>query len=227
MGSGMVDETTEAAAGSANANDNSVDEAPQARDRSATSARILKAAAELLAEEGFQNFGVNAVARRAGCDKQLIYRYYGGMDGLVDAIGAELAGWIEAKVPPDRVGGFVLTYGDLIERLLLMFMEALRNDPLTRRIIAWELSDTSPQVQRLSAARSQALGAWIERMRGKLPPPKGMDHFALNALLIASVQHIVLAGTTAGRFGGLELAEEKDWDRVGLSIRKLVRGIYP
>ena len=64
-----------------------------ARDRSATSARILKAATELLAEGGFQNFGVNAVARRAGCDKQLIYRYYGGMDGLVDAIGGELARW--------------------------------------------------------------------------------------------------------------------------------------
>ena len=34
--------------------------------------------------------------RRAGCDKQLIYRYYGGMDGLVDAIGGELARWFGA-----------------------------------------------------------------------------------------------------------------------------------
>lgn len=198
-----------------------------ARDRGATSARILKAAAELLAEEGFQNFGVNAVARRAGCDKQLIYRYYGGMDGLVDAIGADLARWIQEKMPVESGQGFMLTYGDLIEHMMMLFMRALREDPLTRRIIAWEVSDNSPQVRRLSEARSKALGQWIEKVRGAMPPPKGVDHFALNAMLIAAIQHVVLAGATAQRFAGLELVTDKDWDRVVQAVKKLVRGVYP
>ena len=197
------------------------------RDRGATSARILKAAAELLAEEGFQNFGVNAVARRAGCDKQLIYRYYGGMDGLVDAIGADLARWIEEKMPVEGSQGFMLTYGDLVEHMMMLFMRALRDDPLTRRIIAWEVSDNSPQVRRLSEARSRALGLWIEKVRGAMPPPKGIDHFALNAMLLASVQHVVLAGASAKRFAGLELVSDKDWDRVAQAVKKLVRGVYP
>lgn len=197
------------------------------RDRGATSARILRAAAELLAEEGFQNFGVNAVARRAGCDKQLIYRYYGGMDGLVDALGADLARWIEEKMPVEGSQGFMLTYGDLVEHMMMLFMRALRDDALTRRIIAWEVSDNSPQVRRLSEARSRALGLWIEKVRGAMPPPKGIDHFALNAMLLASVQHVVLAGATAGRFAGLELASDKDWDRVAQAVKKLVRGVYP
>lgn len=197
------------------------------RDRSATSARILAAATELLAEGGFQHFGVNAVARRAGCDKQLIYRYYGGMDGLVDAIGAELARWIEERMPVGGNTGFMLTYGDLIEHVMMLFMETLRNDPLTRRIIAWEVSDNSPQVRRLSEARARALGLWIEKVRGAMPAPKGVDHVALNALLLAAVQHLVLAGMTAERFAGLELAAGKDWDRVAQAVRKLVRGVYP
>ena len=197
------------------------------RDRSATSARILKAATELLAEDGFQNFGINAVARRAGCDKQLIYRYYGGMDGLVDAIGFELARWIEEKMPVGGSSGFMLTYGDLVEHMMMLFMQALRNDPLTRRIIAWEVSDNSPQVRRLSEARSRALGLWIEKVRGAMPPPKGIDHLALNAMLLAAAQHVVLAGATANRFAGLELSTDKDWDRVGQAVRRLVRGVYP
>jgi AcrR family transcriptional regulator len=203
-----------------------VPEAP-ARDRSATSARILKAAVELLADGGFQNFGVNAVARRAGCDKQLIYRYYGGMDGLVEAIGGELAHWIEEKMPVGGNSGFILTYGDLVEHMMMFFMQALRDDPLTRKIIAWEVSDNSPQVRRLSEARAKALGLWIEKVRGAMPPPKGIDHFALNAMLLASVQHVVLVGAAAGRFAGLELASAKDWERVAQAVRKLVRGVYP
>ena len=197
------------------------------RDRNATTARILKAASELLAESGFQNFGVNAVARRAGCDKQLIYRYFGGMDGLVEAIGAELAGWVEEKMPENGGGGFLLTYGDLVERLLLLFMEALRDDPLMKKIIAWEISENAPQVRRLSEARSKSLAQWIDRVRGKMQPPKGVEPAVLNALLIGSVQHIVLAGEAAGRFAGIELRSAKDWDRVAQSVKRLVRGVYP
>lgn len=197
------------------------------RDRAVTSARILKAATDLLAEGGFQTFGVNAVARRAACDKQLIYRYFGGMDGLVDAIGVELARWIEDKMPVGGHSGFMLTYGDLVEHLMMTFMHALREDPLTRRIIAWEVSDNSTQVKRLSEARARALSLWIEKVRGAMPPPKGVDHLALNALLLASVQHVVLSGATAGRFAGMELASAKDWDRVSQAIRRLVRGVYP
>jgi AcrR family transcriptional regulator len=202
-------------------------EAPVIRSRSATSARILKAACELLAESGFQNFGVNAVARRAGCDKQLIYRYFGGMDGLVDAIGVELAGWVEARMPETGGGGFLLTYGDFVERFLLLFLEALRGDPLMKKIIAWEVSENSPQVRRLSEARGKALAIWMERVKGGLQPPKGLDPPVLNALLIGAVQHMVLSGEAAGRFAGIGLQSAKDWDRVAQSVRKLVRGVYP
>jgi len=197
------------------------------RDRNATTARILKSACELLGESGFQNFGVNAVARRAGCDKQLIYRYFGGMDGLVDAIGAELAGWVEQRMPENGGGGFLLTYGDLVERLLMLFMEALRDDPLMKKIIAWEISENSPQVKRLAEARGKALALWIERVGGRMQPPKGIDPVTLNALLIGAVQHIVLAGEAAGRFAGIELKTAKDWDKVAQAVRRLVRGVYP
>jgi len=194
------------------------------RDRQATSARILKAAAELLAEAGFQNFGINAVARR---DKQLIYRYFGGMDGLMEAIGADLAGWVEARMPKDGGGGFLLTYGDLVERLLVLFLDALRSDPLMKKIIAWEMSENSPQVRKLAEARSKSLAQWIDRVGGSMAPPKGSDTAALNAILIGAVQHLVLTGEASGRFAGRTLATEKDWDKIGQAIRKLVRGVYP
>ncbi|MBB4066719.1 TetR/AcrR family transcriptional regulator [Gellertiella hungarica] len=196
------------------------------KDRAATAARILAAGKAVLAEDGFQHFGINAVARRAGCDKQLIYRYYGGLNGLMEAIGGDLGDWVKTHIPEDSGGMFLLTYGDLMERLALLYLDALRADPLVRQIAAWELAEESEQVRRLSEARSKALAGWLERMRGSLQPPKGADTATLNALVIAGIQQLVLASVTSGRFAGVSLKSEKDWDKVRGALKRLVHGVY-
>lgn len=196
------------------------------RNRAGTERAIFTAARDLLAEQGFQGFGINAVARRAGCDKQLIYRYYGGLDGLVEAIGTELGDWVKNRIPEDTGGMFLLTYGDLMEKLAIYFMEALRDDSLVCKIVAWEVSQDTPQVRRLSEARMKALGKWLERMRGSLTPPKGVDTATTNALLFASIQHLVISAAVSGQFAGVPLKSEKDWEKVGSAIRRLVRAIY-
>ncbi|PZM16807.1 TetR/AcrR family transcriptional regulator [Rhizobium tubonense] len=196
------------------------------RDRAGTERAILDAAKRLLAKEGFQGFGINAVARGAGCDKQLIYRYYGGLDGLVEAIGADLGGWVKERIPEDAGGMFLLTYGDLMERLIVLFIEALRDDPLMRKIVAWEISENTEQVRRLSEARAKALALWIDRMRGSLTAPKGVDAVAVNAVLIAAVQHMVLSSATSGQCAGLSLKSQKDWEKATVAVKRIVRGIY-
>ena len=206
--------------------DDAAEPGRRVRDRAGTQRTILAAAKRLLAEQGFQGFGINGVARGAGCDKQLIYRYYGGLDGLVEAIGADVGSWVRDRIPEDAGGMFLLTYGDLMERLILLFIEALRDDPLMRKIVAWEISENTEQVRRLSEARSKALALWIERMRGSLIPPKGVDVVAVNALLIAAVQHLVLSAATSGQCAGLSLKTQKDWEKASVAVKRIVRGIY-
>lgn len=63
------------------------------RDRYTTAARLLKAVETLLTREGFSGLGVNAVAREAGIDKVLIYRYFDGMPGLLRAFAHSDAFW--------------------------------------------------------------------------------------------------------------------------------------
>jgi len=196
------------------------------KDRAATERVIFAAAKSLLAEEGFQGFGINAVARRAGCDKQLIYRYFGGLEGLVSAIGEDLASWVQERIPQDTGGMFLLTYGDLMERLMLSYLDALRADPLVCKIIAWEVSEQTPQVTQLAEARSKALARWIDRMRGSLQPPKGVDPAVMNAMLLASIQHLVIAGTTNGQFSGVSLKSDKDWDKIATAVKRVVRALY-
>jgi AcrR family transcriptional regulator len=197
--------------------------APRARNRDETRAAILTAAQGLLAEEGFSGFGVNALARRSGFDKQLIYRYFGGLDGLVDALGAAMAGWVATHLAPALARDPGPRYCDLIEAVLMAYLDALRADSLMQKLVAWELSDPSPQVRRLSDQRARALGELVARLRGDRQPEAGLDAPALNAILIAAIQHLVLAGATSGRFSGMALASDADWDRAKAMLTRIIR----
>ncbi len=204
-------------------------EPPQARarDRETTERLILAAAREVLAEAGFQGFGVNAVARRAGCDKQLIYRYFGGLEGLIDAIGLDLGGWLQSSLGDAGPPTIHPHYGALVEDWAVSLMRALRANPLVQKIVAWELADSSPQVRRLAEARSRGMIAWVGRARGELVPPDGVDAPAANALLIGAVQHLVLSAAAVGQFGGVPLVSDEDWARTEAALRRMVQAIYP
>jgi AcrR family transcriptional regulator len=197
---------------------------PQKRDRARTEAGIIAAARDVLAESGFQGFGVNAVARRAGCDKQLIYRYFGGIDGLVAAIGGELATWLGDRLAHDRAPA--TSYAMLAERLILGFLEALRDDVLVQKICAWEISDPSPLIAQLTKARGEAIGVWFMREKRDLQPPPGIDGPAINTLLIAAVQMLVLSSSAAGSFAGVPLRSEADWDRIRAAVRAMIASLY-
>jgi AcrR family transcriptional regulator len=195
----------------------------KSRDRARTETAIAAAARDILAETGFQGFGVNAVARRAGCDKQLIYRYFGGLEGLVDAIGSDLGAWLEDSLSP---AARPATYGQLAEQLILRYLAALRANALVQKIAAWEIAAPSPLVARLTQARGVAMIRWMVRTRGDLTPPPGLDAPALNVVLIAAVQQLVLAGAAAGEFSGVPLRTDADWDRIRDTVVRIIRALY-
>lgn len=202
------------------------EEERRSRDRAATERSIVAAAKLVLAEEGFQNFGVNAIARRAQCDKQLIYRYFGGLEGLAEAIGAELAVELGEDLTPLSHAQRPASYGALSKLLILGLLDLLRRDRIMQQIIAWELAAPSPVLSRLVAARSQRLGAWMHQMRGSLVPPEGVDAPAINAALIAATQHLVLSASASGAFAGIAIESEADWRRVREALAALVDGAY-
>jgi AcrR family transcriptional regulator len=195
------------------------------RDRPKTEQGILDAAKAVLAETGFSAFGVNAIARRAGCDKQLIYRYFGGLDGLIDAIALDLADLFRDAMGDDPAQAFP-TYEALIEHLLLSLLDAFLASDLLLRVAAWEVFDPTPVTIRLSHQRGAALAAWVEARRGALLPPPGVDAAAINASLIASVQHLVLSARAVGSFAGIPLETRADWDRIRVVLRIMVHSSY-
>ena len=110
------------------------------RNKEETKDRIIDAVGRLLAEGGFRKLGVNAVARKAGVDKVLIYRYFGGMPELLRAFGMSGDFWpgVEELTGGDLAGLRKKPIPQAAAMVLRNFSRALRSRPLTREILAWE-----------------------------------------------------------------------------------------
>lgn len=195
------------------------------RDRARTEEAILAAARDLLAEKGFSGWGVNAIARAAGCDKQLIYRYYGGLDGLAEALGTDIARETEkalAAVPIPEI----TSYGALVAALIDAQVDVLSSHRVMQRIIAWELSEPNELTRAFASARSRALMAWFAGIKGDFVPPAGVDAPAINAVLIAAVQQMVMSSAAIGEFAGMPLAGPDDWQRLRVTLRHMAMAAY-
>lgn len=195
------------------------------RDSEATRTRILDAAARVLAEGGPAAFGVNAIAREAGCDKVLVYRYFGGLEALAEALGGRLDMWLDPAAPPPEALG---RYGASMAHLLHTYLASLRGNALVRRILAWELIASDATVKALGAAKSAAVRRWFGGVRATAgTPPAGTDAPAVNAILLAAAHHLALRADTAGEFAGLDLTSAATWERIERTMGRMLNDAYP
>jgi len=196
----------------------------RSRDRTGTEAAIVAAAERLLLAEGWTGLNVQILAAEAGVDRKLIYRYFEGVEGVVERLAGRLDIWLGqtlAAHPPVAA----TSYRAFAREMLLGYLAALRANPLILRMIAWELSQDTPLLRRLEVARSAVLQRWTASRRPDIPLPTGVDVVALNVVFLAAVQHLALAATTRERFAGVSL-DDAGWLRIEAAIDRMLEA-YP
>jgi len=194
--------------------------AARPRNRAETEAAILDAARRVIARDGFTGLGVNALAAEAGYDKKLITRYFGGIDGVVEALGGETGFWVGTPPPPASPDA---GYADRMAALLRDYAETLESAPLLRRVLVAELTSPSTALTRMEQARSQAMGRWMAAARGDLTPPEGVDAPAVNAVILAALHYLSLRRDTLPSFAGVDLSSESGRARINRALERLLR----
>ena len=190
------------------------------RNSQDTRKRILKALGRLLARSGFRNVRINKVAREAGVDKVLIYRYFGGLPDLLKAYAEEGDCWPSAEellaAIPDRASK---SEPELAATLLIEFGRALRRRPITQEIMRWEMLERNELTDALAHYREEQsmklLGLFQKRASAEIQ--------AIAALLGAGQTYLILRAKTAKVYNGLELGKDRGWEQVEAAIADLVR----
>jgi len=193
------------------------------RDAQATRGRILDAVGCLLVREGFGALGVNAVAREAGVDKVLIYRYYGGMDQLLEAWGNASDFWptVEEVVGPEPE----TELPSLVAGLLKRHLHALRARPHTLEVLAWETVARHPLTAILDRIRETRSEQLMEALQDKLRESK-LDVFAFSALMGAGMQHLLLRSRTVEVFNGIPIGTPEGWARLEQALDDICERLF-
>ena len=195
------------------------------RNRKATREKLIKAVGSILSKNGFAGIGINAVAREAGVDKVLIYRYFGGLPQLISAFGCEGNFWPSVE---ELAGGDIEKFGQLpleekLSQLGINFMKALKKRPITQEIMAWEMIERNELTIELETIRETTMLRFFEMFF----PLSGddVDLLPVIAIIGAGISYLVTRSRKIQMYSGIDLQSESGVKRLQDAIGLIIKGI--
>lgn len=179
-----------------------------------TEKRLLKAVSRVIEDEGFTKIGINRIARQAQCDKVLIYRYFGGLDGLLVAWAKQydFYSFAYSEFINQIEQAETSNLGEIIKAVLLKQLEYLKDNQLMQELYVWELSGNSSfraiQVER--EKNGYKLQLELEKRLGD----SCRDCNFHITIIIAAINHIILFTRQYNMFNGIDFSNPEAWDEL-------------
>jgi AcrR family transcriptional regulator len=188
-----------------------------------TKGKILEALGRVIENKGVQAAGVNSVASEAGVDKVLIYRYFGGIDGLL----SEYISGIDFFANVTRKFGSlssIRTKEELIAAVKRLFAEQMKEmtgNTVLREILIWELSadnEISRKIARQREANSMKLIREIKKRFDFIE----LDIEGTISIISAAVSYLAIRSKTADVYTGISLTSRQGQNRFEKTIGSLI-----
>ena len=185
-----------------------------ARDSGAMRARILEALGSLILSDGLEGIGVNALARAAGCDKVLIYRYFGDLDGVYAAFAVSRDFWWSVEELTQGLDASSLTLAEALKVLLRRHAGSLRSRAVTLAVLASELTHRTPLVIALETIRERRSHELSEWLAARFSPPAGIDLDAIAMLIGVAINYLAVRAKKIRVMSGVAIRSDADWERI-------------
>nr|WP_321256954.1 TetR/AcrR family transcriptional regulator [uncultured Pseudodesulfovibrio sp.] len=184
------------------------------RNKELTKKRLIKAVGKVVSEVGFQQLGVNLVAREAGVDKKLIYRYFYGLRGLMAAYSETVDFWPTAEelLGDDKHRLKNMSSHELMSLFFKRYLKAILRRPHTLEILAWEALERNELTKVLEEVRVKTALEFFEIMEQE--PPQDVDLTALVLVMAGAVNFLAVRSRIHQSLGGVDLQSEAGWKRI-------------
>lgn len=197
------------------------------RNRNDTKQKLIEAVGETIAKSGFSKTGVNAIARQAGVNKKLIYRYFDGLEGLYQAYAESANFWppikeilgTEEQLQQLRKQPFAQIMKIVFQR----YIDAIRQRPITIEILAWETVQRNALTIELENVREKTSLALFAELE-KIDVPKA-DWQAIVNIFSSALHYLLIRGRKVRYFTGMDLQSDASWRRLLDSIEHICHAI--
>jgi AcrR family transcriptional regulator len=193
------------------------------RDKEATKQRLLEAVGEVLVERGYAGIGINAVAKKAGVDKVLIYRYFTNLDGLLEAFVLRNDFFANLQNFFGECHGFE-TKGEALalgKRVLIGQLRQILKDRGLQEILLWELQEKNRVTDAIAEARERQALALFGQM-ARVVDDDRTDIAAIASLMFGGVCYLALRSRTVEFYSGISLRTDEGWKRIESAVAALV-----
>ncbi len=191
------------------------------RDRQATEQLLLDACERLLLSHGPDGIGVNNVVEEAGVGKQLLYRYFDGLPGLVAAWLERGANWISAdELVGDREQFAALSFPEKTKCIQRNYVRALRKRPVIMRIMASDLMHPTAVTAVLEKS-SDNIGRELALIMTDLDDQEREDLVDLSLVFYCMLNYLCMRAVTSPDCFDMDLREEQSWERIDQLIDTL------
>ncbi len=187
------------------------------RDKEQTKQRLIDAVGVLLREKGFRHVKVNEIAAEANISKILIYRYFGGLDGLIDAYIKQKDFWITYEFPADLKE-------NLKSRIKQMYdhqIKSMRCDEAFKELHLKELADKKPLSEEVETIREKN-GLQLIREVAEFTSRPEEEVAALASVLGGAITYFSLFERMNGEFNGINLNSESGWEQLSKGIDVII-----
>ncbi|MEO6283309.1 MAG: TetR/AcrR family transcriptional regulator [Dyadobacter sp.] len=188
------------------------------RDRERTKSKILRAVGEVIEQHGTEKVGVNLIARTAGVNKVLIYRYFDSVDGLMEQYVK--SGEYTSTTSTEYIDNMPLLAPEerskALTSLMHTFMNDLRERKATRDLLRWEIGTGKSM---LSDARNQVALRILSKI-GDLPHYN--DTSALVTFLTAGIYYMTISTDYREKMIDVDLHSDDGWKRIEKVIERII-----
>lgn len=190
-----------------------------------TEKRLLEAVSQIIENDGFTKIGVNRIANQAGCDKVLIYRYFGGLDGLLvewakrhDYYSFAYSEFIETikKVESKDIK-------QIVKNVFMRQLYHLKDNVLMQELLVWELSGHS-SFKGIIEERER-IGYKLQKELNRVLNTDSDNSMSI-AIIVSAINYIVLFTRQYHKINGIDFSKPEAWDRMKSTISRYVDFIF-
>ena len=189
------------------------------RNRAKTTQRIVEALEEVIAERGLEGVGVNRVAEKASVSKVLIYRYFGGMEGLLEyyvKMGKLFPIFSPAVLDQIRP----LHDSDVARiwyRQVIQTYRYFRTFKAAREVLKASVIENDSIAESTAKAQDEEMTRLVEQ----LSFVKGADTQAISAVVLGAMTYLTIMAQNDRTMISIDLRSEEGWGRIESAVKAI------